>query len=157
MKQGSDLEARGSMMMASMMGAIAIQKDLGAVHSCAHALGAVVDMHHGLANGIMIDHVMRFNASAAPAKMAELARVAGVAGAGSMADAGAASAFVDWLSRMKEDLGIPATLDVLAAKLPVTRADVPALVEVAINDTCHKTNPRPCTRADFEALFAAAL
>jgi alcohol dehydrogenase class IV len=56
-----NIGARSDMMMASMMGAIAFQKDLGAVHSCAHALGTVADMHHGLANGIMIDHVMRFN------------------------------------------------------------------------------------------------
>ena len=47
------------MMMASMMGAIAFQKDLGAVHSCAHALGAVCDLHHGLANALMIDTVLR--------------------------------------------------------------------------------------------------
>ena len=51
------------MLMSSMMGAIAFQKDLGAVHSCAHALSTVADLHHGLANGIMIDHVMRFNLS----------------------------------------------------------------------------------------------
>src|SRR5204863_1154114 len=79
-----NVAARSDMMMASMMGAIAFQKDLGAVHSCAHALGAVVDMHHGLANGIMIDHVMRFNLDAAQKKMAELARVCG---AGSTAEA----------------------------------------------------------------------
>src|SRR5258706_12784979 len=81
-----NIAARSDMMMASMMGAIAFQKDLGAVHSCAHALGTVVDMHHGLANGIMIDHVMRFNRDAATPKLAELARVAGVAGVGGVAE-----------------------------------------------------------------------
>ena len=60
---GRDLAARSDMLMASMMGAIAFQKDLGAVHSCAHALSTVADLHHGLANGVMIDHVMRFNAA----------------------------------------------------------------------------------------------
>ena len=64
-RNGRDLAARSDMMMASMMGAIAFQKDLGAVHSCAHALSTVADLHHGLANGIMIDHVMRFNRDAA--------------------------------------------------------------------------------------------
>jgi alcohol dehydrogenase class IV len=156
-RDGRDLQARSDMLMSSMMGAIAFQKDLGAVHSCAHALSTVADLHHGLANGIMIDHVMRFNVPVATAKMADLARVAGVAGAATMAPTAAAAAFVDWLTRMKAELGIPATLGALAAKRPVTRADVPALVDVAINDTCHRTNPRPCTRADFEALFAAAL
>ena len=65
------------MMMASMMGAIAFQKDLGAVHSCAHALGAVCDLHHGLANALMIEPVMRFNQEAVPEKFAELAHVVG--------------------------------------------------------------------------------
>ena len=82
-RDGRNLKARSDMLMSSMMGAIAFQKDLGAVHSCAHALSTVADLHHGLANGIMIDHVMRFNLPAATAKMAELARVAGVPDAAS--------------------------------------------------------------------------
>jgi alcohol dehydrogenase class IV len=139
-----DIQARGDMMMASMMGAIAFQKDLGAVHSCAHALGTVVDMHHGLANGIMIDHVMRFNREAAETKMAELARVCG---AGSSAED-----FIDWLARLKARIGIPATL---SGK--VTREHLPRLVEIAVADTCHQTNPRPVQAADFERLFSAAL
>src|SRR5205823_13739176 len=70
-REPHSLQARSDMLMASMMGAIAFQKDLGAVHSCAHALSTVADLHHGLANGIMIDHVMRFNLPAAAKKMAE--------------------------------------------------------------------------------------
>src|SRR5438552_6903378 len=73
---GRDIDARSAMMMSSLMGAIAFQKDLGAVHSCAHALSTVADLHHGLANGIMIDHVMSINSSAAAAKLHELAHVA---------------------------------------------------------------------------------
>jgi hypothetical protein len=156
-RDGRNLAARSDMLMSSMMGAIAFQKDLGAVHSCAHALSTVADLHHGLANGIMIDHVMRFNLPAAAAKMAELARVAGVPGAGAMSEQEAAKAFIAWLAKMKADLGIPATLSAMTAKRPVTRADIPALVDVAINDTCHKTNPRPCTRRDFERMFADAI
>jgi len=140
-----DIEARSDMMMASLMGAIAFQKDLGAVHSCAHALGTVVDMHHGLANGIMIDHVMRFNIDAAERKMAELARVCG---AGNTAES-----FVDWLVELKARIGIPAKL----GGKGVTAAHVPRLVEVAVKDTCHQTNPKPCSAEDFRRLFAEAL
>ncbi|NDP41677.1 MAG: iron-containing alcohol dehydrogenase [Aromatoleum sp.] len=154
---GKNLQARSDMLMSSMMGAIAFQKDLGAVHSCAHALSTIADLHHGLANGIMIDHVMRFNLPSATAKMAELARVAGVRGAIGMSEAAAANAFIDWLARMKADLGIPATLGAMKSARPVTTADIPALVDVAINDTCHQTNPRKCTREDFERIFAAAI
>jgi hypothetical protein len=140
-----NLAARSDMMMSSMMGAIAFQKDLGAVHSCAHALGTVVDMHHGLANGIMIDHVMRFNADAADRKMAELARVCG---AGSTAEA-----FVEWLTALKSRIGIPAKL----GGKGVTSAHIPQLVDIAVKDTCHQTNPKPVSAADFERIFQAAL
>jgi alcohol dehydrogenase class IV len=144
-KEPANIAARSDMMMASMMGAIAFQKDLGAVHSCAHALGTVVDMHHGLANGIMIDHVMRFNRDAAERKLAELARVCG---AGADADA-----FVRWLAALKARIGIPARL----GGQGVTGAQVPALVDIAVKDTCHQTNPKPCSAADFERLFTEAL
>jgi alcohol dehydrogenase class IV len=153
-REGHNLPARADMLMSSMMGAIAFQKDLGAVHSCAHALSTVADLHHGLANGIMIDHVMRFNAPAAEAKMAELAHVVGVA-VGSAA--ASAEAFIDWLVALKRDLGIPQDLGAYRATRPLTRADIPALVDIAIKDTCHQTNPRPCTRADFERIFTEAM
>ena len=153
-REPHDLDARSDMLMASMMGAIAFQKDLGAVHSCAHALSTVADLHHGLANGIMIDHVMRFNRSAATSKMAELAHVAGVA---KHSEEASAQAFIDWLVALKRELAIPASLAAYHAARPVTRADIPALVDVAIADGCHRTNPRPCTRADFERIFAEAM
>ena len=141
----SNLQARGDMMMASMMGAIAFQKDLGAVHSCAHALGAVCDLHHGLANALMIDTVLAWNFEAVPAKFDELAHVCGVAGGG--------AAFVPWLRELKTRVGITGGL----AQRGVTTAHLPRLVELATADICHQTNPRPCTAADFERLFRAAL
>jgi hypothetical protein len=137
----TNLDARSDMLVASMMGAIAFQKDLGAVHACAHALSTVADFHHGLANGVMIDHVMQFNRPAAAAKMAELARVAGAAD------------LVEWLSGLKARIGIPARL----GPLGVRAEHLPRLVEIALADICHRTNPRPCSKQDFEQLFAGAL
>ena len=154
---GRDLQARADMLMSSMMGAIAFQKDLGAVHSCAHALSTVADLHHGLANGIMIDHVMRFNLPSATAKLAELARVARVPHGDAGSDAARAEAFVAWLSALKAQLGIPAKLSEHRGARAVTNDDIDRLVEVAVADTCHQTNPRPCTASDFRHLFAAAL
>ncbi len=156
-REPRDLAARSDMMMASMMGATAFQKDLGAVHSCAHALSTVVDFHHGLANGVMIDHVMLFNLPAATARMAELARVAGVPGAAAASESAAAQSLIDWLVKLKADIGIPATIGATKSVRPVTRADVPALVDIAMKDICHQTNPRLCTAADFERIFTAAL
>jgi alcohol dehydrogenase class IV len=144
-REGRNLSARTEMMMSSLMGAVAFQKDLGAVHACAHALGTVLDLHHGLANGIMLDHVMRFNAEAAATKLAELARVAG---AGDNADA-----LITWLAALKVELGIPARLREVGAK----PEHIHPLVTVAIKDSCHQTNPRPCSEADLTHLFTAAL
>ncbi len=140
---GGNLQARADMMMASMMGAIAFQKDLGAVHSCAHALGAVCDLHHGLANALMLEPVMRFNAEAVPAKFAELAHVAGLA---------SAADFVPWLVRLKRDIGIMPSLSAVG----VRREQFPRLIDLAVKDVCHQTNPRPCAAADFERFFEQA-
>ena len=140
-----NLAARGDMMMASMMGAIAFQKDLGAVHSCAHALGAVCDMHHGLANALMIDTVLAWNREAAPAKFDELAHACGITGGG--------AAFVPWLRELKARIGIEGGL----AARGVTLAQLPRLIELATADICHQTNPRPCTAQDFERLLRAAM
>ncbi len=144
-RQPGNLQARTDMMMASMMGAVAFQKDLGAVHSCAHALGTVCDLHHGLANALMIDTVLAWNREAVPDRFDDLAHAAGVAGGG--------PAFVPWLQALKRELGIPASLSAVG----VRREQVARLVEVAGADVCHQTNPRPCAAADFERLFLQAL
>ena len=144
-KEPHNAQARADMMMSSMMGAIAFQKDLGAVHSCAHALGAVCNLHHGLANALMIDTVLAWNLDAVPAKFDELAHVCGVAGGG--------NAFVPWLKALKTSLGITGTL----GNHGVKESDMASLVEIATADICHQTNPRPCTAADFETLFRTAM
>ncbi len=144
-REPNNLQARSDMMMSSMMGAIAFQKDLGAVHSCAHALGAVCDLHHGLANALMIDTVLAWNYEAVPKKFDELAHVCGVAGGGKV--------FVPWLQQLKASVGITGRLSAHGVKPEHLRR----LVEIATADICHQTNPRPCTAADFEALFKAAM
>ena len=114
-------------------------------HRRAHALGAVCDLHHGLANALMIDTVLAWNFETVPAKFDELAHVCGVAGGG--------KAFVPWLKALKHSVGITGTL----AAHGVNSDNIPRLVEIAVNDICHQTNPRPCTAADFERLFQAAM
>ena len=144
-KNPQDIAARSDMMMASMMGAIAFQKDLGAVHSCAHALGAVCDLHHGLANALMIDTVLAWNYEAAPAKFDELAHVCKVPGGG--------KAFVPWLKELKRTVGITGTLKDHGVK----PEQMGRLVEIATADICHQTNPRPVTSSDFRRLFEEAM
>mgnify|MGYP000137816727 CR=1 FL=1 len=143
-REPGNLPARADMMMSSMMGAIAFQKDLGAVHSCAHALGTVCDMHHGLANALMIDTVMAWNLETVPAKFDELAHVVGAANG---------AAFVPWLKALKQQIGIAPNLSAVGVK----GNHMARLVEIATADICHQTNPRPCVAADFERLFAKAM
>jgi len=142
-----NLDARSDMMMSSMMGAIAFQKDLGSVHACAHALGAVCDLHHGLANALMIDTVLDWNRVAVPEKFAELSHAADV-------DAdGDGAAFIRWLRSLKSRIGITGGL----AAHGVTAADVPKLVPLAAKDFTAQTNPRPTVEADYERFFLAAM
>lgn len=144
-KEPANLQARADMMMSSMMGAIAFQKDLGSVHACAHALGAVVDMHHGLANALMIDTVLDWNREAVPAKFDEMAHVVGAASGG--------ASFIAWLRQLKTDIGITGGL----AQRGVTLDHLPRLVPLAAKDFTGGTNPRPATEADYERLFCAAM
>ena len=140
-----NLQARSDMMMSSMMGAIAFQKDLGGVHACAHALGAVNDMHHGLANALMIDTVLAWNFEAVPRKFDELAHAAGVAGGG--------FALIAWLHHLKQQVGITGGL----ASRGVTAEHLPRLTHLAHIDFTNQTNPRPASQADYERLFLQAM
>jgi alcohol dehydrogenase class IV len=142
-----NLDARSDMMMSSMMGAIAFQKDLGAVHACAHALGAVCDLHHGLANALMIDTVLDWNREAVPEKFAELAHAADVEPDGDGA------AFIRWLRALKDRIGITGGLAVRG----VTPAHLAQLVPLAAKDFTAQTNPRPTVEADYERFFLAAM
>jgi len=144
-REPGNLVARGDMMMSSMMGAIAFQKDLGAVHSCAHALGTICDLHHGLANALMIDTVLAWNVRAAPQKFEQLAHAVGASGG--------AAGFIAWLKALKKEIGIAPNLSAVGVK----RESIPRLVEIATVDICHQTNPQPVTSADFERLFAEAM
>ncbi|HSM81978.1 MAG TPA: iron-containing alcohol dehydrogenase [Nodosilinea sp.] len=139
------LAARGGMLNASMMGAIAFQKGLGVTHSCAHALSTVYDTHHGLANGIMLPAAMRFNLAAAPERFLRMARVV-------QPGATDGQAFVDWVVGLSESIGIPASL----GDLGVAADGLEPLVAVAIKDGCHPLNPKPVTEKDFYAIYQDA-
>jgi alcohol dehydrogenase class IV len=140
------VEARGMMLNAAMMGAVAFQKDLGVTHSCAHALSTVVDMHHGLANGVMIPYCMRFNKSVCEVRMAIMAETV-------RAPSATADGFIEWLFRFNESVGIPRSL----RSLNVTSSHLDQLVEFAMKDFCTGLNPKPLTAADFRAIYTEAL
>lgn len=142
----STIEARTKMMIASLMGATAFQKGLGIVHSLAHPLSTVVDMHHGLANAIMIPYGMEFNAEVSESRMKIICEAIGLKEK-SPAD------FIQWLRDLNNKLGIPAKL----SSQKVTPDHLNRLADLAINDGCHPSNPRSVTRADFLAIYQKAL
>ena len=72
-------------------------------------------------------------------------------------DESRARAFIGWLGTLKNEIGIPARLSDYRGARPVVPADLSKLADIATADICHQTNPRPCTRADFERLFAEAI
>jgi len=140
-----DIQARSDMMMASMMGAIAFQKGLGLVHSCAHALSTVADLHHGFANGVMIDSALRFNLESSAEKFVRMAQVVGIADA-------TGEGFLRWLRELKARIGIPAGLKAAG----VDRRELERLSSLAFQDSCHQNNPRPCREDDFRQIYTAA-
>jgi alcohol dehydrogenase len=148
---GSDIEARKNMAMASTMGALAFSKGLGAVHSLAHQLSTEADMPHGVANAIMLPHVMEFNMEAAAQKYADIAQAMGVniQGMSAMEAARAAAESVRQLSR---DIGIPDRLSDAGVKME----NIPIMAANAMADHCHLLNARECTEESMTAIYKAA-
>ena len=142
-EHGDDLEARGGMMKAAMMGAVAFQKGLGACHSLAHPLSSEKGLHHGLANALCLPAVVDFNESAVGPKLARVL---------ALIDPSAKSCG-EALRRLRRRVGLP---DGLGAE-GVGETDIPALAQKAVVDACHQSNPRPVTRDDLANLYRASL
>jgi 4-hydroxybutyrate dehydrogenase len=141
----SDLEARGGMMKAAMMGAVAFQKGLGACHSLAHPLSNVCGLHHGLANALCLPAVVAWNAELSGGRWADVARALGVEPS--------APSLVAALRQLRSELGLPPSLSAAG----VRREQLSALADGAIEDACHRLNPRPCTRADLLKLYELSM
>lgn len=140
---GADLVARGAMMKAAMMGAVAFQKGLGVCHSLAHPLSSEKNLHHGLANALCLPAVVDFNNGAVPERVERVRRIIDL-NATSLSNA---------IRSLRERVGLPTGL----AAEGVTKADIPKLADKALEDACHRCNPRPCTRDDLVKLYELSL
>jgi len=152
-RDGSDREARWNMMSASMQGAMAFQKGLGCVHALSHSLGGVNPrLHHGTLNALLLPAVIRFNATADSVRRERrLQRVAHAIGLAGCGDGGAELA--DAIAALNGRLGLPSGL----ADLGVSAGDFERVIDGALADHCHKTNPREASREDYRALLLASM
>ncbi len=146
----ADRIARRDMMSASMQGAMAFQKGLGAVHSLSHAIGGLrPEIHHGELNAALLPHVIRFNARAesmaAEARIERLAETIGVEPS--------AAALAEAVSALTARLGLSTRL----RDFGLSRNEFETIIGRAMKDHCHATNPRVATAADYDRLLNAAL
>ena len=144
---GKDLEAREQMLLGSAFGAIAFQKGLGACHSVAHALSPVAGTHHGLANSLMLPAVIEFNRKVVEERLATAAVALGADP--KMNAQERAHLCVELVDNLRVACGLPRKL----SQAGVKREMIPALVEKAMADACHLSNPRAVTQVDFERLI----
>jgi alcohol dehydrogenase class IV len=136
--EGSDIIARGNMLMASAMGAIAFQKGLGINHSIAHALGVYYDMHHGLANAVILPEVMRYNLSRDQIrkKYASLGAIFGVNND--------AEAVIEAVEKWLKSMDLLKNLE----ELGVNTDKLEELEAYALKDPCCPLNPKKVEKGD---------
>ena len=151
-KNANDLDARGKMLVAAAMGAVAFQKDLGVVHSLAHPLSTICHMHHGLANALCLRAGMRFCAARKPGLYRRVGIACGL-DLNRVSAGQADEATLGFMGDFLTGLGLNTRL----REHGVTQAHLDELVTQAFEDPCHKTNAVPVTREDLRNLYREVL
>ncbi|HEY0414674.1 MAG TPA: iron-containing alcohol dehydrogenase [Allosphingosinicella sp.] len=145
-EDGTDIEARGHMLVAATMGATAFQKGLGGMHALSHPIGAIAGTHHGLTNAVLMPYILAFNR---PAIEERLARLAGYIGL----EEATYERFLRWLVDLRRRIAIPHTL----AELGIARRDLERIAAMAEADPSAAGNPRPFGAAEAREVLEAAM
>ncbi|MDH3327444.1 MAG: iron-containing alcohol dehydrogenase [Gammaproteobacteria bacterium] len=145
-KDGSNLVARSQMLCASLMGATAFQKGLGAMHALAHPLGATFDAHHGLLNAILMPYVLQHNADVIEEKMQRLGNALDLKD-------NTSSGVISWVLQLRKEIGIPHTLK----EIGISEDKLTEIAEKAVNDPSSSGNPKKMSKADYEKVLLAAI
>ncbi len=141
----ADLDARGHMMSAALMGATAFQKGLGAIHALSHPVGALYDTHHGMTNAVFMPYVLEFNRPAIGEKIERLAAWLGIDGG--------FDGFLAAVLALRRDIDVPPTL----VGLGVDGEQRDTIAGMAVVDPTASGNPRPITVQGAREIFDAAL
>lgn len=145
-EEGSDIEARGHMLVAASMGATAFQKGLGGMHALSHPIGALLGTHHGLTNAVLMPYMLAFNRGAIEERLGRLAGYIGL-------EDDRFEGFLAWIIELRQRLGIPHTLK----ELGVAEADVERIAIMAEADPSAGGNPLPFDSAAARAVLEAAM
>lgn len=149
----TDMSARILMAQAALEAGLAFTNAiLGAAHAMSHQVGGLLDLPHGVINGVLLPHVIRFNAEDDPQPYRVIAAHLGIVDPRAPA-AEAALALADRIERLAVRVGVPRGL----AQLGVTDGDLPRLATAALQDACMTTNPRQADERQIQALFRAAM
>jgi len=139
-KKGTDLDARGNMLMASTMGATAFQRGLGAIHALSHPFGGLYDAHHGTLNGIIMPYVVKANRRKIEREIDRAAAYLGIKGA--------FDGFLRWILALRKEIGIPHTL----ADIGIDTSRLDEVAAMAIKDPSAGGNPIAFTEKQYRAL-----
>ena len=145
-RDGKNLDARGGMLIAAMMGATAFQKGLGAMHALSHPIGALYKTHHGLTNAVLMPYVLQFNRAAVEERLGRLAGFAGLPQA-------SFDALLRWVIQLREQLGIPYSL----RDLGVHDDQLDRIAMMAEADPSAGGNPLPFRAAEARKLLSWAM
>ena len=138
---GENIKARANMLVASMMGAAAFQKGLGAIHSVTHPVNSLYNSHHGTTNGTVMPFVLEYNRSAIESKFDRLGKYINISGG--------LDGIIDWVNNLKKEMNIPHSLQDMGVQL----GDEEKLSKLAFEDPSTGGNPLPMTVDKFKELI----
>ena len=142
---GGNVKARANMLVASMMGAAAFQKGLGAIHSVTHPVNSLYNSHHGTTNGTVMPFVLEYNRSAIESKFDRLGKYINISGG--------LDGIIDWVNNLKKEMNIPHSLQDMGVQL----GDEEKLSKLAFEDPSTGGNPLPMTVDKFKELIKVCI
>ena len=140
-ENGENIEARANMLVASMMGAAAFQKGLGAIHSITHPVNSLYNSHHGTTNGTVMPFVLEYNRSAIELKFERCSKYIDIDGG--------LDGIIKWITNLKKEMNIPHSLSDMGVKL----GDEKNLSKLAFEDPSTGGNPLPMSVENFKDLI----